>query len=166
MDSRFLIRAMKSDDICAAASLEKKLFSSASWSEQMLEQELGAPDRFYYVCVPASESGVDGAIVGYAGIWAGMPDSEVMTIGVDESFQRQGIGARLFECLIDAARSFGSRRLLLEVRVDNVPALKLYEKYGFTKMGIRKHYYQPEDVDALSLELDLRAGVRERGGNG
>lgn len=47
--------------------------------------------------------------------------------------------------------------MLLEVRVDNVPALALYERFGFKKMGLRKRYYQPEGVDAYTMCADLTA---------
>ena len=45
--------------------------------------------------------------------------------------------------------------MLLEVRVDNVPALGLYERFGFIRMGLRKRYYQPEGIDAYTMSLDL-----------
>ena len=50
--------------------------------------------------------------------------------------------------------------MLLEVRVDNEPALALYAKYGFEQIGLRKRYYQPEDVDAYTMRLVL-APLRE-----
>jgi len=49
--------------------------------------------------------------------------------------------------------------MLLEVRVDNVPALALYERFGFTRMGLRKRYYQPEGIDAYTMSLDLEPRV-------
>lgn len=45
--------------------------------------------------------------------------------------------------------------MLLEVRVDNIPALALYERFGFARMGLRKRYYQPEGVDAYTMCADL-----------
>ena len=96
---------------------------------------------------------------GYAGYWYDGDDAEIMTIGVGRPYQRQGIAAALLETLIVSARRQGAKRMLLEVRVDNVPALALYERFGFTRMGLRKRYYQPEGIDAYTMSLDLEPRV-------
>jgi ribosomal-protein-alanine N-acetyltransferase len=80
-----------------------------------------------------------------------------MTIGVDTRAQRAGIGRALLQALVDAAQAQRARRVLLEVRVDNEPAKGLYRRFGFRPMGLRRHYYQPEDVDAVTMRLDLKA---------
>ena len=59
--------------------------------------------------------------------------------------------------MIKTAEKIGAKRMLLEVRVDNVPALALYNRFGFKKMGLRKRYYQPEGVDAYTMCADLTA---------
>ena len=82
-----------------------------------------------------------------------------VTIGVGRPYQRQGIAAALLETLIVSARRQGAKRMLLEVRVDNVPALALYERFGFTRMGLRKRYYQPEGIDAYTMSLDLEPRI-------
>ncbi len=94
-------------------------------------------------------------VLGYGGVWTGGEDAEIMTLGVAKSAQRHGIGKLLLQCLIDTAREKKCRRVLLEVRVDNMPARSLYESVGFMPMGLRKHYYQPENVDALTMSLKL-----------
>ena len=63
------------------------------------------------------------------------------------------------EALIARAREQGAKRMLLEVRVDNTPALALYERFGFAKMGLRKRYYQPEGIDAYTMSLDLEPRI-------
>lgn len=82
-----------------------------------------------------------------------------MTIGVGRQFQRRGIAASLMEALIARAREQGAQRMLLEVRVDNIPALALYERFGFARMGLRKRYYQPEGIDAYTMSLDLEPRI-------
>jgi ribosomal-protein-alanine N-acetyltransferase len=61
----------------------------------------------------------------------------------------------LLDALVDHARSRRADAVLLEVRVDNGPALALYERSGFVRMGRRRGYYQPENVDAWTMRLDL-----------
>lgn len=157
-----MIRLMRHADLPAVAQLESQLFTSASWSLAALTRELDGPDRTYYVWTgrPPRRSQLDAEeaadrILGYGGVWHGSSDAEVMTIGVAPEAQRCGIGRALLTELAAAASNSGSARLLLEVRVDNEPAKSLYRSFGFVPMGLRKHYYQPEDVDALTMSLDL-----------
>ena len=96
---------------------------------------------------------------GYAGFWYDGEDAELMTIGVGKAHQRQGIAAALLKTLIDKAKRQGAARMLLEVRVDNDPALALYQRFGFERMGLRKRYYQPEGIDAYTMSLDLKPRV-------
>jgi [ribosomal protein S18]-alanine N-acetyltransferase len=64
---------------------------------------------------------------------------------------RTGLGARLLEALLAEAERRGQRRVLLEVRSDNGPAQRLYERYGFTRSAVRRGYY-PGGVDAWVME--------------
>lgn len=156
------------------AALEADLFGRGAWSEQSIRQEFHAPARTYLFdiddfgivdCAAADRPGADGfaakqpVVRGYAGFWYDGDDAEIMTIGVGRRFQRQGIAASLMEALIARAREQGAKRMLLEVRVDNTPALALYERFGFAKMGLRKRYYQPEGIDAYTMSLDLKPRV-------
>lgn len=167
-----MIRLMHPTDLETVARLESELFTSSSWSRAMLEQELTAPGRTYVVWEgpdphqPQTQRDIQTRprVLGYAGVWASGAggDAEIMTIGVDALAQRLGIGAALLDVLIGIARQKGAVRLLLEVRVDNEPAKGLYRKFGFQPMGLRKHYYQPEDVDALTMSLNLAVDASQR----
>ena len=139
--------------IGAFAALERELFLTGAWSENAIRQELAAPARTYLMDVN------DDAIRGYAGFWYDGDDAELMTIGVGSAYQRQGIASALLQRLIDEAKRQGARRMLLEVRVDNHAALTLYQRFGFTRLGLRKRYYQPEGMDAYTMSLDLQPRV-------
>lgn len=157
------------------AALEADLFGRGAWSEQSIRQEFQAPARTYLFdidddgktadCGIAGCVAVDGSaakqpvVRGYAGFWYDGDDAEIMTIGVGRQFQRRGIAASLMEALIARAREQGAQRMLLEVRVDNIPALALYERFGFARMGLRKRYYQPEGIDAYTMSLDLEPRI-------
>ena len=142
------------------AALEKDLFGRGAWSEQSVRQEFHAPARTYLLDLEGDAvQTADPVVRGYAGYWYDGDDAEIMTIGVGRPYQRQGIAAALLETLIVSARRQGAKRMLLEVRVDNVPALALYERFGFTRMGLRKRYYQPEGIDAYTMSLDLEPRV-------
>ena len=78
-----------------------------------------------------------------------------MTIGVAGDAQGRGVGGMLLGALLDHARRIGATAAFLEVRVDNAPALALYERFGFERIGRRRRYYQPEDVDAWTMRVAL-----------
>lgn len=137
----------------AFAALEQELFSRGAWSENAIRQELSAPARTYLMDVYGD------TIRGYAGFWYDGEDAELMTIGVASAYQHQGIASAMLQRLIDEAKRQGARRMLLEVRVDNDAALALYQHFGFTRLGLRKRYYQPEGVDAYTMSLDLQPRV-------
>ena len=133
------------------APIEAELFGKGSWNESMISQELQAPMRAYYAEIDENSN----TLCGYAGYWFDGDDAQIMTIGVSKQYQRKGIASKLLSTMIKTARQISAKRMLLEVRVDNVPALALYNRFGFTKMGLRKRYYQPEGVDAYTMCADL-----------
>lgn len=122
----------------------------------MLAEELGGFGRWYIVATQRDPASIGPApVVGYAGLWFDGEVSQVMTIGVDRTHQHRGVGRLLLEALIERSRELGAAAVLLEVAVDNERALALYRGYGFAPLGVRKRYYQPEDVDAYTMRLAL-----------
>lgn len=156
------LRPLGSADFDRVLQLERVLFGAGAWTYGMLADELAALGRWYVVAEPAGPDAVavygigPKPVVGYAGLWFDGDDAQIMTIGVDPHYQRHGVGRALLEALVERARKLRAGAVLLEVRVDNAPALALYEKYGFERIGLRKRYYQPEDKDAFTMRLDLR----------
>ena len=136
------------------AQLEGELFGRGAWNANMVREELDAP-----ACTDVLGEAEQAVVRGYAGFWYDGEDAELMTIGVGKAYQRQGIAAALLQALVDEAKRQGASRMLLEVRVDNDPALALYQRFGFERMGLRKRYYQPEGIDAYTMSLDLKPRV-------
>ncbi|MGF0115823.1 ribosomal protein S18-alanine N-acetyltransferase [Promicromonospora sp. Marseille-Q5078] len=157
------LRPLSSADFDRVLELERVLFGAGAWTYGMLTDELAALGRWYVVAEPTGPDAVAvygaGAkpVVGYAGLWFDGDVAQVMTIGVDPHYQRHGVGRALLEALVDRSRRLRASALLLEVRVDNEPALALYERFGFERIGLRRRYYQPEDKDAFTMRLDLAA---------
>ena len=149
-----VLRPLTSQDVPALTALEQELFGAGAWSSAMLAEEVHGPGRWY---VGAVDPHGEPELIGYAGLWSDGTDATVMTIGVARRHQGRGVGGRLLAALVDRARVERAVSVLLEVRVDNAPALALYERFGFTRMGRRRGYYQPENVDAWTMRLDLTA---------
>jgi [ribosomal protein S18]-alanine N-acetyltransferase len=154
-----VLRPLTSQDVPALTRLEQEPFGAGAWSSAMLAEEIHGPGRWY---VGAVDPHGEQALVGYAGLWSDGTDATVMTIGVARAHQGRGVGTRLLAALLDRARQDRAASVLLEVRVDNEPALALYERFGFTRMGRRRGYYQPENVDAWTMRLDLTAAGAAR----
>ncbi len=158
----YRLREMRWWDIPAVLRLEAELFPDDAWSEGMFWSELAdsrhpAATRHYVL----AEAG-DGTAAGYAGLMAVGSEADVQTIGVTRAHWGRGLGARLLAELIGRARAAGCADLLLEVRVDNDRAQRLYERHGFEPVGVRRGYYQPAGVDALVMKLDLTKQAQHR----
>ncbi|RSN71553.1 ribosomal protein S18-alanine N-acetyltransferase [Actinomadura sp. WAC 06369] len=151
--AEIVLRDMTDADLPAVHLLEQALFPDDAWTEQMLREELaGQPGTRRYVVAETP----GGEVVGYAGLASAGGQADVQTIGVAPGRRGAGIGALLLTELIDEAVRRGSEGLFLEVRVDNAPARRLYERFGFEQIGIRERYYQPADVDAAVMFRRLR----------
>ena len=143
------LRPMRWWDIDAAIAIERALFPDA-WSVETFWAELaGVPETRHYLVADH-----DGAVVGYAGLFTTRHQADVQTVAVAPDHQGEGLGATLLRALLDEAARRGCAEVLLEVRVDNVPALTLYERFGFERISVRRGYY-PEGVDGLVLRLRL-----------
>lgn len=151
------LREMRWWDIAPVLVLEDELFPEDAWSEGMFWSELahargpGATRRYVVAEDPA-----DGRIVGYAGLAAAGGLGDVQTIAVARDQWGSGLGARLLTDLLQHATAFECDEVLLEVRVDNVRAQKLYQRFGFEPIGFRRGYYQPGNVDALVMRLTVQ----------
>ncbi|MFB0616869.1 ribosomal protein S18-alanine N-acetyltransferase [Streptomyces sp. AGS-58] len=151
-------------DIDPVLVLEKDLFPEDAWSRGMFWSELAhsrGPDatRRYLVAESA------GGVVGYAGLVAAGEQADVQTIAVARDHQRTGLGARLLTELLRAATAFECHEVMLECRVDNIRAQKLYERFGFAPIGFRRGYYQPGNVDALVMRLTTEPGSGSAAGS-
>ena len=96
------------------------------------------------------------SVVGYCIMTLGVGEAHILNISVDPNIQKQGIGRKMMESLIEVAKD-EAETMYLEVRPSNPGALALYKKLGFKEIGIRKDYY-PADTgreDAIMLALEL-----------
>ncbi|KUJ70154.1 ribosomal-protein-alanine acetyltransferase [Streptomyces albus subsp. albus] len=146
-------------DIDPVLDLEHDLFPEDAWSRGMfwsdLAQARGPRATRHYV---VAETG--GRIVGYAGLAAIDGTGDVLTIAAARDQWGTGLGARLLTDLLQAATAHDCHEVLLEVRVDNTRAQRLYERFGFEPIGFRRGYYQPGNVDALVMRLAGPAAQR------
>jgi tRNA threonylcarbamoyl adenosine modification protein YeaZ/ribosomal-protein-alanine acetyltransferase len=150
---RMRLREMVWQDIPVLAGLDAQLFVGDAWDEPTWWAELAArPRRDYVVAVEG------GQVVGYAGLDHGPDVADVMAVAVAPGHQGRGLGDELMRELGRRAAAAGAGALVLEVRADNAPALRLYQRHGFEQVRVRHRYYQPDDVDALVMRRRIGPG--------
>lgn len=163
-----VLRDMRWWDLDAVIALEQELFPEDAWSRGMFWSELAdtrypGAGRRYVVAETAgsaataggtgAEAGAPPRIVGYAGFSAVAGTGDVQTIATARDQWGTGLGSRLLTELLRAATAAECHEVLLEVRVDNPRAQRLYRRFGFEPIGVRRGYYQPGNVDALVMRL-------------
>ncbi|HEX3724552.1 MAG TPA: ribosomal protein S18-alanine N-acetyltransferase [Nitrolancea sp.] len=185
----FFIDSMQLDDIPEVSRVERRCFSNP-WPESAYRRELrNAEGNHYIVLRQRLESATESQrateqrgrllllpllrkaekrptdpIIGFAGMWILFDECHVTTIGVAPEFRGEGLGELLLGSLFEAAFRRNGQWLTLEVRVSNRPAQTLYQKYGFTRQGVRRHYYSDngEDADIMWSASLVDPQYRER----
>jgi ribosomal-protein-alanine N-acetyltransferase len=93
-------------------------------------------------------------ILGFASIWVMADEAHLTNIAVRNQLQRQGIGELLLISIMDLAAELKAEFITLEVRVSNVSAQRLYQKFGFNQVGTRPGYYTDNREDALLMTTE------------
>jgi ribosomal-protein-alanine N-acetyltransferase len=133
------IRPMRSDDIESCLLIEQATYPTP-WTEGIFRDELHGAGRAYLV----AETAV--GIVGYGGLLLVIPEAHVTTVTVAPDHREGRVGTRLMLNLADIAVESGATSLTLEVRVSNLQAQALYQRFGMAPVGVRKQYYRDEDA--------------------
>lgn len=137
---------MKKSDIDGVIAIEAKAYGEHHWSKESFLNELSNELARYY-----SAFDEEGNLVGYAGCWQILEECHITNIAVNPEYRRKHIGEALLKTIIDGCYKEMIKYITLEVRVSNIPAIGLYEKYSFKSLGTRKGYYQNNNEDALIM---------------
>lgn len=160
-----MLRRARPADVDAIMAIERATFTTDAWPEHAMRAELEGAHTYYLVVVDDARPDV---AVAYAGLLApsGSGQGDIQTIAVDAAARGRGLGRALMHALIDEARRRGATELFLEVRADNPVARTLYESLGFTEIGVRRGYYQPDGVDAIAMRLDVPPAIARPAASG
>lgn len=130
------------DDIPAIANIEKQSFSTP-WSENAIYESMQSNTSFYI-------ARIDNTITGYMGISKVAGEGYVTNVATLPKYRRTGVGKALLQYVINACKD-ELEFISLEVRVSNLAAISLYEKFGFSEVGKRKNFYTHPNEDALIM---------------
>jgi len=142
------IDAMTLDDLEGVQEVERASFP-VPWPSNAFRTELTQNKNARYIVARERDR-----IVGYAGLWLMVDEAHITTFAVLPEHRRRRIGERMLQRLFDVADEMGAEWLTLEVRVSNIGAQRLYEKYGFRRAGVRRRYYSDNNEDALIMWTD------------
>ena len=153
---RLTIDEMQVGDLPAVQAIERASFTTP-WPPHAYRAELESNRMATYLVVRTGDE-----VVGYAGMWVMVDEAHITTFAVHPAFRRQGVGQRLLLALLDLAVVRRAREATLEVRLSNLPARRLYEKYGFRPVGLRPNYYSDDHEDALIMTTESLDSARVR----
>lgn len=141
------IDALTLDDLEEVMEIEPIAFGSHHWSRDSFINELLNPAGFYF----AARERETGRLIGYSGFWLIGEEAHITTLAVHPEHRRKRVGEQLLINDIVKARQLQADWMTLEVRVSNESAQRLYSKYSFKSLGVRRNYYQDNSEDALVL---------------
>jgi [ribosomal protein S18]-alanine N-acetyltransferase len=148
------IREMTESDIDRIVTIEKQSFA-APWSKRIFRETMSFPLSFNIVI----RKGVDNTVVGYANFYVIGNEVQVLNIAVSPEWRKKGYAAKLLGHAIETLSVRKAEDFFLEVRPSNVDAIRLYEGFGFKKVGIRKKYYTETNEDAIVMHLKVERGT-------
>jgi ribosomal-protein-alanine N-acetyltransferase len=143
------LRPFRESDLSSVLAIEQTSFPSP-WKAEHFLHELRGP---YSRLIVAER---DGQVVGYLCRWFIADEVQVLNVAVHQAHRRHGIGRLLLQEVFAEAREHGVRSVSLEVRTSNLPAIMLYEGFGFRQATVRKCYYENGE-DALLMVCSLSA---------
>jgi ribosomal-protein-alanine N-acetyltransferase len=149
---RIVVDRMKVEDLPGVHEIERASFSTP-WPAHAYRHELENNRLAHYIVARCGDE-----IAGFAGMWLLVDEAHVTTFATRPEWRRHGIGERLLLALLDLAAARGAHEATLEVRPSNLPARRLYEKYGFKNVGTRTRYYSDNNEDALIMTTDALEG--------
>lgn len=147
-NSSLRIIPMELQHLDEVAKIEKDIFSTP-WPKTLFERELKRKDSYYVVCLG------DEKVKGYGGFNWFEDEANITTLVVDYGFRRHGIGGKIMSSMLRRARELKVNSVFLEVRMSNIEARRLYTKFSFYPIGIRRRYYTDNGEDALLMRLDI-----------
>jgi ribosomal-protein-alanine N-acetyltransferase len=149
IESVTAFRPMVVDDVADIMAIEEQIYAHP-WTEGIFKD-----------CIRVGYFGwvyeIDNNIQAYGLISIAANEAHILNLCVAPAFQRQGLGKKMLYKLIDVAQEQHVESVFLEVRSSNDIAIKLYDKFGFNQLGVRKGYYPAEKgrEDALMFGKEL-----------
>ncbi len=145
---KVVISKMNLDDLSEISNHLQDDFDDF-WTYDILKDELNCNNSTYFVVKTAGIG--ENLILAFGGFKTILDEAELMNIVVHKSYRNKGIATLLLKHIISELEKQKIATIHLEVAENNIPAIKLYEKFGFSKTSIRKGYYKNQDAILMSI---------------
>jgi ribosomal-protein-alanine N-acetyltransferase len=135
-------------------AIEQEAFAEP-WTRADYLEEAARPIAHILALVNEKGAEDEPLLLAYAGFWQVLDEADINNVAVAAAQRGRGYGRQLLQAVLARALNLGCKRLTLEVRPSNAPALALYQSLGFVVCGRRSGYYQDNGEDALLMECVL-----------
>lgn len=142
--TEIIVRKMRAEDTAAVSRLESEVFTMP-WSESAFRKMAEEENAIYIVAV------YQDTIIGNCGVRNILGEGEITNVAVGEKYRGHGVAKRMFRMLLAEGKERGIDAFTLEVRKSNLPAIRLYESFGFETAGVRPRFYEKPVEDALVM---------------
>lgn len=146
-ESGLQIVPMRTQHIPFVVAIERKSFPQP-WSYSLFLSEISNRMASYFVALWENK------VIGYIGLWIVWEEAHITTFAIHPAYRGRGFGKRLFAHALEHIALRGCKEVLLEVRVSNTIAQKLYRDFGFLPVGRRRGYYS-DGEDAILMKKNL-----------
>lgn len=152
-----IIREMCMSDLPQILEIERLSFTTP-WELSSFKYELGHRHSILKVAVLREASIGEEKVVGYVCIRVIFDTAHILNLAVLPELRRRGIGSKLLQNALEELKRLrvDIGMVMLEVRESNIPAIKLYEKFGFNIIGKRASYYQTPKEDAVIMGKETK----------
>jgi len=117
------------------------------WRGSTFRREIETNNDFSHFIVARHKS----RAIAFIGFTHVLDEAHILTFAVHPKFRRRGVGTQLLTYMLNMARALGTQKVILEVRVSNIPAQSLYKKLGFQIVSIRKKLYPDTGEDGYMM---------------
>lgn len=149
------IRKVRKDDVDRIVDIERSWRHLSHWSIDSYYRLINDDTFTSSFVAEIEEEGERPNIVGFVIFHIAADVSEIYNIAVESGHARSGIGKQLMAAAIEESGRRRARKVVLEVRKSNNPAINFYLAFDFTITGERKNYYSNPIEDAYVMELDV-----------
>ncbi|MBF0556959.1 MAG: ribosomal protein S18-alanine N-acetyltransferase [Nitrospirae bacterium] len=146
-----MISDMTGPDVARVIEIEKLSFTH-KWSLNDFTSEVLNPDS---ICKMACLGDGRAIAIGYICVRMMVDEAHILRLAVHPAFRQRRVGSLLVKYIKDEVLRDFKGKIILEVRMSNMAAIRLYDSLGFKNLYIRRHYYAGPEEDAIVMAFDL-----------